>query len=242
MGGAGLGTCADWGAGYRAVVNPAAPPEAKTGFTLIELLVVVIIGLVIFATAWPTHKGAKVRATQVECQRNLSQIGLGLILYAQDNKDRFPWLGATNGAGPADLSPAAERFAKLNNYLKAPRLFICPADKQRSEATNFANFNNTNLSYFAALAPALSGSNHIGMEILAGDRHLSHATRPVASGLFVVAEPRAMSWTEELHFDPKVGAMGSMVFTDGHAEKVPAKLLGQKFHEPGSNPNRLIIP
>jgi prepilin-type N-terminal cleavage/methylation domain-containing protein len=240
--GAGLGTCVVWGAGYRAVVNPAAQPPARTAFTLIELLVVVFIGLIIFATAWPTHKGVKVRSTQVKCQNQLRQIGLGLFLYAQEHQDAFPWQEANNGVGSENLGSAAGQFAKLTNYVAAPRLFLCPADKQRTESTNFANFYNANLSYFAALVSLLSVSNQPGMDILAGDRHLSDASNPLASGLFVVREARTMNWTEELHFDPKAGAMGALLFLDGHSEKVPAKLLWQKFEASARNTNRLLIP
>lgn len=222
-------------------MNPTAQPPARTAFTLVELLVVVFIGLIIFATAWPTHKGVKVRSIQVRCQNQLRQIGLGLLLYAQDHQGAFPWQVATNGAGSEDLGSAADQFVKLTNYLAAPRLFLCPADKQRTESTNFANFNNTNLSYFAALVPMLSGSNQPVIAILAGDRHLS-AAKPLVSGRFVVREARAMNWTEELHFDPKAGAMGDLLFLDGHSEMVPAKLLWQKFEAAGRNANRLLIP
>jgi type II secretory pathway pseudopilin PulG len=224
------------------VVNPTAQPPARTAFTLVELLVVVFIGLILFATAWPTHKGVKIRSTQVRCQNQLRQIGLGLLLYAQDHQAAFPWQVATNGADAEDLGSAAGQFAKLTNYLVAPRLFLCPADKQRTESTNFANFNNANLSYFAALVPTLSGSNQPGRDILAGDRHLSETSTPLVSGRFVVRQARAMNWTEELHFDPKAGAMGALLFLDGHSEKVPAKLLWQKFEASAHNTNRLLIP
>lgn len=231
-----------WRAGYCAVVNPAAQPPARTAFTLIELLVVVFIGLIIFATAWPTQKGVKVRSNQVRCQNQLRQIGLGLVMYAQDHKEGFPWQVAADVAGPDDFGSAAGQFAKLTNYLATPRLFLCPDDKQRAEATNFAAFHNVNLSYFAALVSMLTGSNQPGMEILAGDRHLSFATKPLPAGLVVIREARAMNWTEDLHFNPKSGAMGNMLFLDGHTEHVPALQLWQIFEASGNNTNRLLMP
>ena len=59
----------------------------RTGFTLIELLVVIAIIAVLLSVLLPALGKAKSRARLVICRSNLHQIGMGMLLYAQNNKD-----------------------------------------------------------------------------------------------------------------------------------------------------------
>lgn len=224
-------------------MNAAIPRRANHAFTLIELLVVVVIVGVMVAMLCPVNRPGK--ASSVICMNNLKQVGLGLMMYASDHADQFPWQISTNSTvtgQTVESRPAFEYFLMLTNYQFPPSILVCPTDKARTRATNYSHFNNTNLSYFAALsATATSGSN-VWRLILAGDRHLSVDGQAVKPGVYTLNESSVPAWTKALHKAENGLTRGNLLFADGHVQFVAEKYLPREFRGQLVTTTRLAIP
>jgi len=70
--------------------------QREHGFTLIELLVVIAIIAILAAILFPVFITAKERGRQAICLNNQRQLGLGFVMYAQDNGDALPIFGTGN--------------------------------------------------------------------------------------------------------------------------------------------------
>jgi prepilin-type N-terminal cleavage/methylation domain-containing protein/prepilin-type processing-associated H-X9-DG protein len=120
--------------------NSGAP-----AFTLIELLVVIAIIAILAAMLLPALARSKSRAQRIQCANGERQLGLGLLLFATDNQERFPPAGWANGSTTAPgVQLAWDSF--INKYIgghaseadlqvgalftgDAPTVLVCPADR-----------------------------------------------------------------------------------------------------------------
>lgn len=100
--------------------------KRRTGFTLIELLVVIAIIAILAAILFPVFARAREKARQASCLSNLKQLGLGILMYAQDYDERFPptymWYQ------PPNNWPLMSWRVMVYPYVKNSQLFQCPSD------------------------------------------------------------------------------------------------------------------
>ena len=100
----------------------------RRGISLIDILVVLVLISISIAIAMPLMKNKESRGHRVACASNLSQIGKGMILYADSggNGDIYPSISTTKDPmnPEADAQQALSLLYKY--YINDIRVFSCP--------------------------------------------------------------------------------------------------------------------
>lgn len=123
-------------------------------FTLIDVMVSMTVIAILISILLPSLNGARETARRVVCQSNVRQIGLGVVMYADDHKGRLPSsqflsdsrYGGREIAAPQNmLTLRVAESEQWNNagssgwdgmgllyhreYLAAPKIFYCPSHR-----------------------------------------------------------------------------------------------------------------
>ncbi|NQT33186.1 MAG: type II secretion system protein [Candidatus Omnitrophica bacterium] len=103
----------------------------EKGFTLSEILLVFAIALLIGLSMLPFIQNTRKKLVRTQCANNLSQIGLGLYIYAREHDGKFP--------------PTLKTLYD-EQYLADMTLLDCPASK------NIGTFDSPDYLYAAGLS------------------------------------------------------------------------------------------
>jgi len=108
--------------------------RARKGFTLIELLVVIAIIAILAAILFPVFARAREKARASACLSNLKQIGLGIMMYAQDYDETLPACRFEEGYWPWQTWPTYASYwwcaifpGAIQPYIKNTQIWACPS-------------------------------------------------------------------------------------------------------------------
>jgi prepilin-type N-terminal cleavage/methylation domain-containing protein/prepilin-type processing-associated H-X9-DG protein len=111
--------------------HPRSPRRESHAFTLIELLVVIAIIAILAAILFPVFAQAREKARQTACLSNMKQIGLGMMMYAQDYDEVLPMAqsyGPYNAALPSLTSSYVTRVQQYGAVPSPTNIWYCPSD------------------------------------------------------------------------------------------------------------------
>ncbi len=223
--------------------------SSSVAFTLIELLVVIAIIAILASLLLPALARAKEKGRQIECVGQLHQVGIAMLLFAQDHKDKFPCHVPLKDGGALTRPNAWEHFLTLTNELLTPKVLRCPSDRERVAAVDFSTATygfayptnqNRALSYFAGTHVYYDRSQ----TLLAGDRNLSNGTgdtggcgpAQLSSGAtgFLPSQLSMFTWTPKLH-----RTLGNLCLADGRVIRATVRAMRTQLSlgVSGSDPN-----
>jgi prepilin-type N-terminal cleavage/methylation domain-containing protein/prepilin-type processing-associated H-X9-DG protein len=125
-------------------------------FTLIELLVVIAIIAILASILFPVFARARENARRASCMSNLKQLGLGLMMYVQDNDEGYPISEQVLGSSADSLGISASDIPNKSDfgnrtdaiwweqiiypYTKSTKIAFCPSGPSDSVAAFSYNY------------------------------------------------------------------------------------------------------
>lgn len=207
----------------------------RRGFTLIELLVVIAIIAILAAILFPVFARAREKARQTSCLSNLKQLGLGMVMYAQDYDETFPRMafGGYLDAPPAPEDPTWNLRTQnglwyktwptsIYPYVKNIQLFRCPSTTYTNNGIAYGipsrciDKSGAYVDFFADRSINLAQLVKPSETIMIGEKYGGNPQYILSSIYYCMRD------------DHNEGS--NVAFTDGHAKWV------KMIHEPIGDP------
>jgi prepilin-type processing-associated H-X9-DG protein len=209
------------------------PKNTRGSFSLRDALFTVIVVVILIVVLAP----ARVRDhPTLSCSSRMKQIGLAFQIWAGDNDGHFPMAAYTNAIGDPAFTNSADAFRyfqAMSNEISSPKILICPADKERTAATNFtSDLNSTRISYFVGL----NADEAFPQSFLAGDRNLTNG-RPLKHGVLALTPDQPAGWTEKIH-----NQAGNVALADGSVQQFTSSAVNQFVRDAKNLTNYLLMP
>jgi hypothetical protein len=222
-------------------MKTTTPNRSSSGITMIDALVLIAIIMVLATMLWP-RGGPKLTPLRIRCINNLKQISLAFRIWQNDHSELYPWEVSTNAGGTKEYAFGPEMFRHFqcmsNEMGEAAQFVLCPADNERIAATNFADFSNSNVSYF--LGVTVAGANTNGNLFLSGDRNLGGPLQSL-QGIYTLATNAPLGWSPGIHSLQDKPA-GNILFSDGRVQQFSTPDLQKALRQPGVAGNVLVFP
>jgi prepilin-type N-terminal cleavage/methylation domain-containing protein len=117
---------------FGSAADPTSARHLGYAFTLIELLVVIAIIAILASMLLPSLAKSKYTGSRIVCVNNIRQQYLSQLMYADDNRGRFPY--------HEDISPDYHRTAQTGlqsivnclrgTYVQGTQVLICPITRK----------------------------------------------------------------------------------------------------------------